>query len=229
MRDVAEFLQGWPPFDALSAEELQRVADAAEVEYLPAGTVLIEQGEAPVEHLRVVRRGALDIVHDGRVLDELGAGELFGQASMLSGLPARFSVVAAEDTLCYRIPAAAARPVLTPPAGLRFVARSLLADPVPRRHDIEPVVDAAHRAVADLLRTEPVVCAPGTPVREAAERMTEAGATATVVAVRGGELGIVTDRDLRARVVARGVATDTPVEEVMSFPAHTVAADGMSG
>jgi CBS domain-containing protein len=229
VRDVAEFLRGRPPFDALSAEDLQRVAAAAEVEYLPTGTVLIEQGEAPVEHLRVVRRGALDIVHDGRVLDELGAGELFGQASMLSGLPARFSVVAAQDTLCYRIPAAAARPVLAQPAGLRFVARSLLADPVPRRHEVEPVVDAAHRPVADLLRTDPVVCAPGTPVREAAERMTEVGATAAVVAVRGGELGIVTDRDLRARVVARGTATDTPVEEVMTFPAHTVAADGMSG
>ncbi|MEX5720876.1 putative nucleotidyltransferase substrate binding domain-containing protein [Geodermatophilus maliterrae] len=229
MRDVADFLRARPPFDALAAEDLDRVAGAAEVEFLRAGAVVVEQGEAPLEHLYVVRRGALDIVHDGRVLDELGPGELFGQASMLAGLPARFGVVAAEDTLCYRIPAAVARPVLARPEGLRFLARSLLADPVPRRLEVEPVVDAARRPVAGLLRARPVVCPPGTTVRDAARRMTEAGATAAVVAVRGSELGIVTDRDLRSRILARGASPDTPVEEVMTFPAYTVAADRMSG
>ncbi len=229
MRDVAEFLGARPPFDALTPEELDRVASAAEVEFVPAGATLVEQGGAPVEHLWLVRTGALDVVHDGRVLDELGPGELFGQASMLSGLPARFSVVAAEDTLGYRIPADVARPVLAQPAGLRFVARSLLADPVPRRYEVEPVVDAAHRPVADLLRSAPVVCAPGTTVGEAARRMTEAGVTAAVVAVPGGALGIVTDRDMRARVLAVDRSADTPVAEVMTFPAHTVAGDRMSG
>ena len=229
MRDVADFLGARPPFDALTPEELDQVASAAEVEFVAAGATLVEQGGAPVAHLWLVRSGALDVVHDGRVLDELGPGELFGQASMLSGLPARFSVVAAEDTLCYRIPADVARPVLAQPAGLRFVARSLLADPVPRRYEVEPVVDAAHRPVADLLRGAPVVCAPGTAVGEAARRMTDAGVTAAVVAGRGDALGIVTDRDMRARVLAVGRSADTPVAEVMTYPAHTVSADRMSG
>jgi CBS domain-containing protein len=226
---VADFLGARPPFDALTPEELDQVASAAEVEFVAAGATLVEQGGAPVAHLWLVRSGALDVVHDGRVLDELGPGELFGQASMLSGLPARFSVVAAEDTLCYRIPADVARPVLAQPAGLRFVARSLLADPVPRRYEVEPVVDAAHRPVADLLRGAPVVCAPGTAVGEAARRMTDAGVTAAVVAGRGDALGIVTDRDMRARVLAVGRSADTPVAEVMTYPAHTVSADRMSG
>ena len=39
------------------------------------------------------------------------------------------------------------------------------------------------------------------------------------------QLGIVTDRDLRTRVVADGAGPDTPVSEVMSAPAWTVAAD----
>ena len=75
----------------------------------------------------MVRSGAVEIVHDGRVLDLLGPGELFGHASMLSGLPTGFAAVAGEDTLCYRIREGVARPLLARPAGLRYVARSLLA------------------------------------------------------------------------------------------------------
>ena len=126
MQDVAEFLAPHPPFDALEPADVQRVAEAAEVEFHAAGSEIFHQGAGPVEHLWVVRSGAVEIVHDGRVLDLLGPGELFGHASMLSGLPTGFAAVAAEDTLCYRIRAAVALPLLARPAGLRYVTRSLL-------------------------------------------------------------------------------------------------------
>ena len=38
-------------------------------------------------------------------------------------------------------------------------------------------------------------------------------------------LGIMTDRDLRSRVIAAGVDSSAPVSQVMSAPAYTVAAD----
>ena len=78
--------------------------------------------------LRVIRAGAVEIVHDGRVLDQIGVGEMFGHASMLSGLPTGFAARAAEDTLTYRIPADAAYHLLGQPATLRYVTRSLLQD-----------------------------------------------------------------------------------------------------
>ena len=43
-----------------------------------------------------------------------------------------------------------------------------------------------------------------------------------------GELGIVTDRDLRSRVVAAGLSPETPVGEVMSAPVFTVGAEQTS-
>ena len=54
--------------------------------------------------------------------------------------------------------------------------------------------------------------------------MTDAGATSVVVDL-GGSLGILTDRDLRTRVVAGGLSHDAPVSEAMTAPAYTVAAD----
>ena len=52
----------------------------------------------------------------------------------------------------------------------------------------------------------------------------QSGATSVVVDL-GGSLGIVTDRDLRTRVVASGLSLDAPVSEAMTAPAYTVAAD----
>ena len=48
--------------------------------------------------------------------------------------------------------------------------------------------------------------------------MVDAGVTCTVVDL-GDQLGIVTDRDIRTRVVAAGAGPDTPLSEVMSAPA----------
>src|SRR5207237_4246157 len=127
--EVLGFLRKHPPFDALAPDATERVARALEVEFHRAGETIFSQGADPVAHLRVVRSGAVEIIHDGRVLDLLGEGELFGHASMLSGLPTGFEARAAEDTLCYRLAADAAHELLAAPAGLRFVARSLLEAP----------------------------------------------------------------------------------------------------
>ena len=121
MGEVAEFLRGHPPFDAATDAELAAVAAAAEAESDLAGTTIFARRAEPVTHLRVVHRGAVEVVHHGQVLDLLGPGELFGHSSMLSGLPPGFAAVAAEDTECYRIPADVVRPLLGGPAGLRFL------------------------------------------------------------------------------------------------------------
>lgn len=230
MLEVTRFLRVYPPFDALDDATVERVAAAADVEFHLAGTRIFAQAAEPVEHLRVVRSGAVEVVLDGRVLDLMGPGELFGHASMLSGLPAGFEARAAEDTLCYVIDAEVAAEALAAPAGVRFVALSLLeaaADVARAAHDRDP--DPAHQPVGALIRSEPLICAPETAIREVAQRMTSASATSVVIRIGDGTLGILTDRDLRSRVVAAGLTGDTPVSEAMSAPAYTCAPDRLGG
>lgn len=231
IEEVVSFLRAHPPFDGLGERDLEQVATAAEIEFFPQGELIFSQDGQPVEHVRVVRAGAVEIVLAGRVLDLLGVGEMFGHASMLSGLPPGFSARAEEDTLCYRIPESVARPLLARPESVGFVARSLLA-----MHSrapaalaaVKPTLDAANRPVRSLISGAPVMCEPDTPIREAAARMTAAGANAAVVAL-DGSLGILTDRDLRSRVVAEGLPYDAPVSSAMSAPAYTVPPEALGG
>ena len=229
--DVVDFLRAHPPFDALELSEVERVAASSEVEFFLAGSTIFSQGARPIEHLRVVRTGAVEIALDDSVLDLLGPGELFGQASMLSGLPPGFTARAQEDTLCYRIPEEVARAALARPESVGFVARSLLETNVRAPAALavrKPAPDPANRPVASLIRNPPLVCAPATTIRDAAAKMTAASASAIVIDL-GDALGILTDRDLRSRVVADGFPYDAPVSSVMSAPAYTVEPDRLGG
>jgi len=222
--DVAGFLRGHPPFDTLDERELAAVADAAAPEAHPAGALILQEPDATSEHAFVVRAGAVELRSEGRLLDLVGPGEMFGFASILAERPLGFVARASEDTEVLRIPERAIRPVLERPASLRFVAHALSA-PLLERADATPPQNAADRPVAELTRAAPVVCDAATTVRDAAARMVETGATCVLVDLGGGRFGIVTDHDVRARVVAEGAGTETPLADVMSAPARTIAAD----
>lgn len=71
-----------------------------------------------------------------------------------------------------------------------------------------------------------MTCLPELSVREAAQRMSAERVNSIVVIDNDGNgLGIVTDWDLRERVVAAGRSLETPVSEVMSTPLATIDAD----
>lgn len=224
MDPVADFLSGFSPFDQLDEDELEQLASGVEVEYFPEDQVILRQREASGPEVWVVRTGAVDLIDEGRVLDRLEEGEMFGHPSMLSGLPTTFEVRAAEDSLCYRLMEDDLVPLLSRPAGLRYLTRSLLGRPRPAAA-VSPGEDPAQQPAARLLRREPVICEPDTPVRTVARRMADAHESAALVRLEDGELGIVTDSDIRSRVVAAGVADDARVSEAMTAPAFTVGPD----
>ncbi len=232
MQDIAGFLGSRPPFDAVGADDLARVAAVTETEVSPRGKTIFSQGAGPVEYVWMVRSGSVEVIHDGRVLDLLGPGELFGHASMISGLPTGFEARAAEDTVCYRIPADVIRPLLARPDVLRFVARSIVArsnaEGTVAVAPAEPVSDPVQSRVGTLIRQPPLLCQGSEPIREAARRMTEQSASAVLVP-HGHSFGIVTDRDLRTRVIAAGLSPGEPVSAIMTEPAYTVTAGRLGG
>jgi CBS domain-containing protein len=78
--------------------------------------------------------------------------------------------------------------------------------------------------VRDLIRRPPVVCEPDTPVVEVARRMLqERVGSLLVIADDGAPLGIITDRDLRAKIVAEARdGASTRAAQIMSAPLVTV-------
>jgi CBS domain-containing protein len=85
------------------------------------------------------------------------------------------------------------------------------------------------RPVRDLVKGPPLTCAPATPVAEAARLMSRRGVGSIIVVDDGGTVrGIVTDRDLRIKVVATELGPTTPVSAVMSAPVVSIETDALA-
>jgi CBS domain-containing protein len=228
MHDIAEFLRTHDPFSGLDEEALERLVERVEVEDFEAGATILKQGEPSQGRVLVVRRGAIELVDGSQVLDVLGEGELFGHPSMLSGLPYGFEARAQEDSRCYSIEASDVIPLLARRSSLSYLTRSLLQ---PReRGGAAAEADVASAEMTQqparaLIRREPVTCAADRPLREVSRVMSDENVNSMIVRAENGELGIVTDGDLRSRVVEGGMSVDAPVGEALSGPLTTVSAD----
>src|SRR4051795_7689966 len=172
MDEVAAFLRAHPPFDALPEPELARLAAAARTAAFADGETIFAQGTGPQTSAWIVREGGVELVDHGRVLDLLGAGELFGHPSMLAELPTGFATRARGETVCLCLPGDVTRPLLARPEGMRHVARTLLGRPAGGRA-LAGAQARGERPVGALLRGPALVCAPDTAIRDAARRMTE--------------------------------------------------------
>lgn len=224
--EVTGFLARHPPFSALSREALERLVRRGQIEFFPTGSDILVQAGQPSRHFYVVRRGSVELLDAGEVVDVLDEGEAFGHPSLLSGLPPAFTVRAREDCLCYLFPAEPTLAALSDPAGLRFLAVTL-------QDRLERAGARSRRGfslgtarVGALASPVPVIPSSDISIRKVSEEMTEKRASSAVVVVENN-FGIVTDTDLRAKV-ARGLPPDASVAAVMSAPAVTAPSERLA-
>lgn len=221
MHEITDFLRGFPPFNAATDSALTEVENSTEIEFFPAGTLVLTAGEGTSEHAFVVRAGQAELVSDDRVVDVLDPGDIFGLPSMLTSLPPGLDVRAAEDLLVYRIAEPAMLRLLSEKAGLRFLGETVRERSLAAQSDLAGVPAAVH--LRELVRPAVVVDADATIQQVAAEM--KARESSSAVVVEGKSLAIITDNDLRNRVLAAGLSPELPVSEIMTHGARTVYAN----
>ncbi len=86
-------------FSQLEESDLARMAKVVVPRSYSAGESIVEEGGQAVAFY-VIITGKVEIKKRGESLATLGAGDAFGEMSLLDGLPRATSVEAAEDTEC---------------------------------------------------------------------------------------------------------------------------------
>lgn len=240
---VKEFLKHYPPFSFLSAEMLQLVAQEVELMYFAKGEYLFYQGEPAKKYFFIVKDGFINLTENrsgiAHVMEFCDEGDVFGVLALLGKRPYVLNAFAAEDTLLYAIPVAIFEKILKEnnrvslyfAAGFasgKVVVRSDLAqsqmagrffNQQSRENQVIVFSDQSpFRYSPDVL-----TCQTGETVGKAARKMSERG-VGSIVVVDGHQhpLGIITDKDLRNRILAVGKSADLAVEEIMSQPLITI-------
>ena len=219
--DEASILRSIPPFDSLPRERFDEAARAAVERRFPAGARLAQAGGEPMQHLFVIREGSVRLERHGQTVQVLEEGETFGYTSLITGM-ATFDVVVEEPLVAFELPAAVFRRLEEDP---RFAAHFAAGLGERLRASLEqsPVAGFQPDLSAEagrLVRGPPIWVGPDATVVEAARAMRDHRISS--VLVRGDPPGILTDRDLRSRVVAEGLGGDVPVARVATRPLWTM-------
>jgi len=220
---LAELFAAHPPFDSLDRYALSTLVEAAVLERVYVGEVVVDAFAEPTVEVFVVVEGRVGVWNDpdqlaGPAQEKLGPGGLFGFSAMLTGQPVGPRAVALRPSTVARLPEDAVLPAFTSRGGIRFLAGEVST--VLHRHP-EPT----YSTVSDLLRTAPLVV-PGTePVGRVAHAMSERDVGYCVVTLADGRPGLLTDRLLREAVLVPGRSLDTPAAEVADPHPVLVAPD----
>lgn len=224
MPQPVDFVRSCPPFNRLSEAGLAAVIQTLEIALYPPGSHILIQDGPLSQYLYLIRRGAVRLEQDEKPLQVLEEGELFGFVSLLSGRAPAFEVITEEETELYQTPADIFRRLLEQPAFAEFFLKGLGERLHMAAKGERSLVGGDLTAPVALLVTRPpVFVEPAAGVVEAAQLMRQARISSILVA--GQPPGIITDRDLRSRVLAEGLGPETPVTQIMSQPLMSLPDD----
>ena len=230
--EVSDFLRGEPPFADLPANTLASLPAKLKVQYFRRGSVIIAAGKDN-SSLYVVRSGAVELIDtSGEFMDRVEVGGTFGSHSLLSGTPSAYTATALEDTLALVMSGAtfhelnAGHPSFEEFFDMQRASR--MRGAVASLHTSAMGGAILKTRVREIL-TRPAVTAPKTAtVREAATIMSTEGVSSLLI-VEGSEIvGIITDRDLRSRVLAVGTDPSAPVKTIMTRNPVIASADALA-
>ncbi|HEX8949135.1 MAG TPA: CBS domain-containing protein, partial [Dissulfurispiraceae bacterium] len=235
LQEVLTFLQNVPPFQFLDDAGLNSVAGSVSMEFYPKDTVILRQNGPASESLRIIKKGAVRISMEAdsgedMVLDYRGEGESFGLVSLMGKDKQKTTIVAIDDTICYLVhkdklyKLLDENPVLT-----EYFLQSHLTkymDKTCREMRSKSLFYGSSdhilftTQIGEIATKEVVTATEETSIQEAAHTMAMNRISSLVIIDGSGGLpsGIVTDRDLREKVVSKARDVREPVKNIMSLP-----------
>ena len=223
--EIENFISQYPPFDQLPESALQELAQSIEISYYRADSMIIEFGDK-INELYMIRSGVVEVYRrTGELYNRLDQGELFGQMGLLTNNKVRFPIKALKDTLLYCISATLFTDFCERYES--FVDFVEVEGATRLKHAVAEVNEEASSLttskVKTLLTRELVMLANTSSIKSVATVMAAENISAALIYDPLLEqedvnrfVGIITEHDLCAKVIATGLNVDHPVTEVMS-------------
>lgn len=231
---VADFLAHYPPFDELHQKDLLTLSGEVSIRYFEKGQVIFSQAEDPHPCFYVVHKGAVELRGtENEIVDLCDEGDIFGLRPLMANDQYRLQAKAYEDCILYAIPIAAFKPYTQNYEEIgNFLIESFASN---TRNPYSPRRSPANASLgqsSDYLDLQKIRfsrkiihCTPQTPVQDVARTMTRKKVGSVLVLEQQLPVGIITDKDLRDKVVGGTHPIHARAADIMTAPVITYPQD----
>ena len=236
---VADFLKDFSPFNHLKYDELIQVASSIRVVNLEKHKILFQIDDKLHDYFYVVASGVinLSVIADAEesLLNKCYPGDVFGLRPFFAKNNYMMTAKAREESIIYGIPINVFKPFVAQNSEvLDFLLESFATNtrnPMDKENRGKLITDSVYseqksteiQYFQSLSYTKtPLKVNTATTVKDAAQLMTENLINSVIVSEHNYPIGIVTDTDLRTKIVTGRFPNSTTVDKIMSSPVITV-------
>jgi len=212
-KQVEDFLNTSAPFDILDKEQKLELVKHTELVYLTADNVGdLQKGKAS---LFLIQNGQFSVQDSDAPLRHLSEGDYFGYTNIMEKRNFSLSISVNSPGLVYCFEASAVTPLFELPAIRNFFDG--LRNNALQNHAISDSNSMwLYKGLEDVINKSPVSVDVETSITAAAQLMTTQKVSSLLVTREDKLIGIITDRDLRSRVVAASLDIHLPVSHIMT-------------
>lgn len=240
---VADFLKNFPPFNFLEPLDVEKLAEKVSIIYKEKGAVIFEENEETHDCFYVVHKGAIQLCKKSKnnILDMCDEGDIFGLRPLIAHENYKMEATAHEESILYAIPIAIFKPYAIKNADVgNFIIDSFASNthnPYSKSHsgklygnafDDENNTDEVIDTDNKILDLQPIkyskkiiTCSRASTAKEIAKMMTKKNVGAMLVVEDMLPIGIITDKDLRNKIVTGDYSINTTADVIMNSPVIT--------
>ncbi|TDO72828.1 CBS domain-containing protein [Flavobacterium chryseum] len=234
---VADFLKDYPPFSFLHQKDLEKLSEQISIIYKDKDAIVFTENEKTHDSFYVVHKGAVALRKSQKntVLDMCDEGDIFGLRPLLAQENYIMEAVAHEESILYAIPIAVFKPYALENRNVgNFLIESYASNtrnPYSDIHKDKLYGDLGQEDLhssKDTFDLQPiqyskkiVTCSPSTTARDVAKIMNKKKVGAILIVDEMLPIGIITDKDLRNKIVTGDFSILTTAESIMTKPVIT--------
>lgn len=214
--DQKNLLMSVPPFDMVGNRTIEMLMRQMDIAYYPKDTVLIAP-RVRADALYIVIKGFVNETIEEELQNVYGPNDSFDANALIYGNTESVFRVA-EDLICYELPKEVFLNLLQDEAVFEqyymqdFITKHQRLKERQHQNELTPFMMSK---VDEIYLHQPLLVEESSSIRSALFEMDKRGAKAILVR-ENGQIGIVTDADLRQRVLMEGRSVDEPIGPIAS-------------
>lgn len=239
---IADFLKQYEPFTYLNAAAIYSIASQVKVLYLEKNKVLFQINEETHNCFYVVNSGEIGLYitsdADDVLIDKCDDGDIIGLRPFFAKDNYLMTAKAREESIVYGIPIEIFRPYVSQNQDvLNFLLESFASNtrnPHSKENKgkliSENVIYNDQTTEIQYYQTikytkNPITAKSNHLIKDVAKKMVDFKIGSIIIEQNNLPIGIITDKDFRSKIATGLFPIDVEVNQIMSFPVITVAAN----